>query len=99
MNALESLGNRVVTLARARAYASIVIAAFGLFYVIGLARGRGLVDGFGHVVGGDLLAFRTAGHFVFEGSGTRLYDPVFVAAYQQQVVGPTRLPGVLLFMN
>src|SRR5947209_3159919 len=99
MNALESLGNRLVTLRRIRTYATIVVLVMVVAYSYGLARRSGLIDGFGHVIGGDLLALRTAGQLVRDGSGSRLYDFALQAEYQEQAVEPEQLPGLNPFIT
>ena len=57
MQRLEDLGNRLVTRKRARAYAVIATLVTAVQYAYGLTRAKGLLDGYGHVIGGDLLAF------------------------------------------
>ena len=48
---LEVWGTRMLSLRRARAYATVAIALFVAVYLLGLATRHGLVDGFGHVIG------------------------------------------------
>ena len=48
---IEQLGNRIVTLRRARVVAAMSVAALLLTYGSGLVRRHGLIDGFGHVIG------------------------------------------------
>ena len=54
----------MLTLRRARAYALVVILIFATVYAVGILRRSGLVDGFGHVIGGDLLTPRMAARIV-----------------------------------
>ena len=45
----------MLTLQRARAHAVVVILTFAAVYAVGVLGRSGLVDRFGHVIGGDLL--------------------------------------------
>jgi hypothetical protein len=85
-----ALTDRLLTLSQARAYAVVAIALFALVYAFGVVRGHGLVDAFGHVIGGDLLTFRTAATIVREGAGDRLYDFSLQAAHERASVAPGR---------
>jgi hypothetical protein len=96
---LEPLVERLLSLRRARAYATVAIALFTLVYALGIATRRGLVDGFGHVIGGDLLSFRTAAEIVREGDGRRLYDFALQATHQQAAIAPEPLRGVIPFVS
>ena len=84
----------MLTLGRARAHAMVVILIFATVYAVGILRRRGLVDGFGHVIGSDLLASRMAGKMVLDRRGTDLYDFSLQTKYQQAALGPERLPGL-----
>src|SRR5207249_3417726 len=85
--------DRMLSLRQSRAYAVVALALFGLVYAFGLATRHGLVDGFGHVIGGDLLTFRTASDIVSAGDGARLYDFAAQAARQQAALAPERVDG------
>src|SRR5436309_2829392 len=89
----------MLTLARARAHAVVVILAFAAVYTFGLVRRDGMIDGFGHVIGGDLLAVRSAAAIVLDGRGAELYDFSVQAAYQQAAIAPQRLPGLNPFVS
>jgi hypothetical protein len=89
----------VLTLPRARANAVMVILAFGGVYALGLVRRTGVLDGFGHVIGGDLLDGRTAGLMVLARRGADLYDFAVQAVYQQAAAGTEQpLPGLIPFI-
>jgi hypothetical protein len=96
---VEHLGNRIVTLRRARAVASISLSLLIVTYGIGLARRHGLIDGFGHVIGADLLAQRVASQMTRDGHGDRLYDFDLQAQYEQAAVSPEPLPGLDPFVT
>jgi len=87
----------MLTLRRARAYALVVILIFATVYAVGILRRSGLVDGFGHVIGGDLLTPRMAARIVLDGRGAELYDFSLQGEYQQAAAGPQRLPGMIPF--
>ena len=89
----------MLTLARARAHAVVVILIFVAVYAFGLIRHDGMIDGFGHVIGGDLLSVRSAAAIVLDGRGAELYDFSVQAAYQQAAVAPQKLPGVNPFVS
>src|SRR5438132_7500471 len=89
----------MLSLRRARAYATVAIALFVAVYLLGLATRHGLVDGFGHVIGGDLLSFRTAADIVSSGDGGRLYDFGLQAARQEVALAPERVGGVNPFTS
>jgi glycosyl transferase family 87 len=95
---LDRLGTRVVTLRRASVYATITIALFALVYAFGLVRRRGLVNGFGQVIGGDFLTLRLAAQMIRDGNGARLYDFGLQAAYQAAALAPEKLPGLNPFV-
>jgi glycosyl transferase family 87 len=96
---LERLGNRIVTLRRARAVAAITVTMLTVTYGAALARRHGRIDGFGHVIGGDLLEQRVASMMVRDGRGDRLYDFELQARYEQAAVAPDPLPGLNPFMG
>jgi len=87
----------MLTLRRARAYALVVILIFATVYAVGILRRSGLVDGFGHIIGGDLLTPRMAARIVLDGRGAELYDFSLQGEYQQAAAGPQRLPGMIPF--
>jgi hypothetical protein len=60
--------------------------------------GDGLRNAFGGGLGGDFLAFYTAGHFVAHGAAERLYDSAAQLAFQERVVGGA-LDGVALWVS
>jgi hypothetical protein len=60
--------------------------------------GDGLQNAFGGALGGDFMAFYTAGHFVASGTAERLYDASAQLAFQEQVVGG-KLSGVALWVS
>lgn len=97
MHRMDAFGQRLITRRRVYGYAIIVTAVVTAFYGYGLARGKGLIDGFGHVVGGDLLTWRVAGALVRDGQGSRLYDFALQSTYQQRAVAPGHLPGLIPF--
>jgi hypothetical protein len=94
-----SVAARVLTLSQARAYAIVAIGLFALVYAVGIVRRHGLIDGFGHVIGGDLLAFSTGAIIVHEGAGDRLYDFSLQAAHQRALVAPEPLRGIIPFTS
>lgn len=99
MRRLAEWGNRIVTRRRARSYAAIVFAVFALNSAYPLTQSVGLVDGYGRVIGEDLLTLRLAAQMVLEGDGGRLYDFALQAARQQAAVEPGRLPGLNPFIT
>ena len=88
-----------MTLRRARAVAAITVTMLTLTYCAALARRHGFIDGFGHVIGGDLLEQRVATMMVRDGRGDRLYDFDLQAQYEQAAVAPDQLPGLNPFMG
>src|SRR2546428_10431586 len=89
----------MLTLRRARAHAVVVILIFAAVYAVGILRRRGLVGGFGHVIGGDLLTPRMAARIVLDGRGAELYDFSLQGECQQAAAGPQRLPGMIPFFS
>ncbi len=85
---------RVITLPLARAHAIMVILIFGAVYAFGIMHRHGLIDGFGHVIGSDLLHYRTAAQIVLDGRGADLYDFSLQYALQRSAVSPESLAGV-----
>ena len=83
----------MLTLRRARAHAVVVILIFAAVYAVGILRRRGLVDGFGHVIGGDLLTPRMAAKIVLDGRGAELYDFSLQMDYQRAALAPETIPG------
>ena len=83
----------MLTLRRARAYALVVILIFATVYAVGILRRSGLVDGFGHVIGGDLLTPRMAARIVLDGRGAELYDFSLQMDYQRAALAPETIPG------
>jgi len=96
---LENAGNRIVTLRRSRTVAAISVVLFALTYSSGLVRRHGLIDGFGHVIGADLLAQRVASQMTRDGYGDRLYDFDLQSRYEQAAVSPETLPGLDPFVT
>lgn len=60
--------------------------------------GDGLRNAFGGAVGGDFMAFYTAGHFVTHGATESLYDAGAQLAFQEQIAGG-KLSGVALWVS
>src|SRR5437773_83426 len=96
---IEHLGTRIVTLRRARAVAAISLTLLAVTYGAGLVRRHGLIDGFGHVIGSDLLAQRVASQMTRDGHGDRLYDFDLQARYEQAAVSPETIPGLDPFVT
>ena len=88
----------MLTLGRARAQAVIVVVIFAGVYAVGILRRGRLVDGFGHVIGSDLLTSRMAAGMVLDRRGTDLYDFSLQRDYQQAALEPERLPGLNPFI-
>ena len=88
----------MLTLGRARAQAVVVILMFVGVYAVGILRRGRLVDGFGHVIGTDLLTSRMAAAMVLDRRGTHLYDFSLQRDYQQAALEPERLPGLNPFI-
>ena len=76
----------MLTLRRARAYALVVILIFATVYAVGILRRSGLIDGFGHVIGGDLLTPRMAARIVLDGRGAELIE---IATYRWSLPSDT----------
>jgi hypothetical protein len=88
-----------LNLRRARAYALMVILVFGIVYGAGIARRTGMIDGFGHIIGVDLLEGRTGGLMVLDHRGADLYDVTIEADYQKTALGhPGSVPGMIPFI-
>lgn len=83
----------MITLPRARAQALVTLLIFVGVYAFGIVRHRGLVDGFGHVIGGDLLTPRMAARIILDGRGPELYDFELQMDYQQAALAPETTPG------
>jgi arabinofuranan 3-O-arabinosyltransferase len=75
--------------------ATLVVACVAVYDRVG---GRGLVNAFGGGVGGDFLAFYTAGSFVARGTPEGLSDPNAQLAFQEHVIGSS-LEGVALWVS
>jgi hypothetical protein len=60
--------------------------------------GNGLQSAFGGALGGDFMAFYTAGHFVAHGMAERLYDAAAQLAFQEQVAGG-KLSGTAIWVS
>jgi len=88
----------MLTLRRARAHAVVVILIFAIVYAVGILGRRGLIDRFGHVIGGDLLTPRMAARIVLDRRGDQLYDFSLQTAYEQAAVEPEQLPGLNPFI-
>jgi len=88
----------MLTLGRARAQAVIVVLIFAGVYAVGILRRGRLVDGFGHVIGSDLLTSRVAAGMVLDRRGADLYDFSLQRDYQQAALEPERLPGLNPFI-
>src|SRR2546428_664071 len=66
----------------------------GIVEVVRLVpRRRGLVDGCGHVIVGDLLTPRMAAKIVLDGRGAELYDFSLQMDYQRAALAPETIPG------
>ncbi len=89
---------RLLTLPLARAHAVVVIVVFAAVYAFGVAHRSGLIDGFGHFIGVDLLTMRTGGRIVLDGRGAGLYDIGLQEAYTRAELGRERLPGLSPFV-
>jgi hypothetical protein len=96
---LERVGARIVTRRRARAVSVITLFCMTATYGFGVAHRRGLVDGFGHLIGGDLLEQRIAALMTRDGHGDELYNFELQAHYEQEAVAPEPLPGLNPFMS
>ena len=83
----------MLTLRRARAHAVVVVLIFATVYAVGILGRRGLVDRFGHVIGGDLLTPRMAAKIVLDGRGAELYDFSLQMDYQRAALEPETTPG------
>ena len=83
----------MLTLPRARAHALVTVLIFAGVYAAGIWHRSGLVDGFGHVIGGDLLTPRMAARMLLDGHGARLYDFSLQMDYQQAALAPETTPG------
>jgi hypothetical protein len=60
--------------------------------------GDGLRSAFGGALGGDFMAFYTAGHLVAQGGAEQLYDAAAQLAFQEQVAGG-KLSGTALWVS
>ncbi len=94
----ESGIGRVLSFWRSRIYAALALGVFVLIYALGFATRRGLVDGFGHAIGTDLLTMRVAAEMVRDGDGDHLYDFARQAARQEAALGPGSPKGVNPFV-
>jgi hypothetical protein len=88
---------RAATPARLRGYPGMIaIASWG--YLAGCyATARGLLDGIGHVIGGDFISFYSIGKLYRLGHTEVFYDFERLYAFQRQVL--PELPTVVPFIN
>jgi hypothetical protein len=64
-----------------------------------MALGRGLLDRFGNVLGGDFLAFYTGASFFVQGRIAELYDFAAQAEFQRAVAEPHAPADLYLFVS
>ncbi|TMA24254.1 MAG: DUF2029 domain-containing protein, partial [Deltaproteobacteria bacterium] len=96
---------RVATPQRMRVYTGLMAAPMLCGLAWNYARGSGLLDGSGNVIGGDFLAFYTGARLFLAGrlaesyqAGDRFDFPAQVA-FQQELLAPQRPTGVDAFVN
>jgi hypothetical protein len=97
--------DRIATPRRMRVYAGLMAASMLCGLAWNYARGSGLLDSSGNVIGGDFLAFYTGARLFLAGRLAESYDPgaqfAFPAqmAFQRELLAPQRVTGVSAFVN
>jgi alpha-1,2-mannosyltransferase len=83
---------RLLTFKRARTYAAVLVALFVLAYAYELRVGSPPLNAAGAPLGGDYIAFHTAGRLVLNGQSALLYEHAAVSEAEDGLLGG-RLPG------
>jgi alpha-1,2-mannosyltransferase len=84
--------DRLLTFKRARTYAAVLVALFVLAYAYEVQAGSPPLNAAGAPLGGDYIAFHTAGRLVLNGQGALLYEHTAVSETEDQLLGG-RIPG------
>jgi hypothetical protein len=96
---------RIATPRRMRGYAGLMAASMLGGLAWNYARGSGMLDASGNVIGGDFLAFYTGARLFLAGRLVEAYDPgsgfAFPAqmAFQRELLAPQAATGVSAFVN
>src|SRR5713101_1980331 len=83
---------RLLTWKRARNYSLGVLFIYVFAWCLVVVTGDPPLNKSGVPIGGDFIAFYTAGSIVLSGEAAHMYDHVRVAAVQDQILGG-RAPG------
>src|SRR5438105_11195803 len=82
----------LLTWKRARAYALVLLLLYVVAWLDVLALGSPPLNSSGTPLGGDYIAFHTAGRLLLEGRASELYDHAAVSGVQDALLGG-RVPG------
>ena len=75
------------------------LVGWAIAFIVHLPSLRSLVDKNGDAVGGDFIAFYTAGRLINEGQGGRLYDLQLQQATQRQILDRPDYAGLNSYVN
>jgi alpha-1,2-mannosyltransferase len=78
---------RMLTWRRARVYALVFVGVYVVAWLYVVVNGRPPLNSSGEPIGGDYIAFHTAGRMLLGGDGPRLYDRASVEAVQDATLG------------
>jgi hypothetical protein len=96
---------RIATPQRMRVYPRLMAATMLCGFAWNYARGDGLLDASGNVIGGDFVAFYTGARMFLAGRLAESYDPgagfAFPAqmAFQRDLLAPHEFTGIYPFVN
>lgn len=90
---------RLASTERIRAYTRLMLVITLGGGAVQAALGPGLLDSFGHVIGGDFIAFFTGARFFVEGRLGELYSLESQRAFQASVTFPHVPRGIHPFIN
>src|SRR5438477_8445418 len=79
--------DRVLTWKRARTYALVLVALYVVAWVDVLLLGSPPLNSSGTPIGGDYIAFHTAGRLVLSGHAAELYDHSAVSGVEASLLG------------
>src|SRR5215831_8453559 len=89
---LSARAYRLLTFRRVCLWASLLVILYAAAYVHVLANGQPPLNASGEPIGGDYIAFHTAGRLVLLGEAAHLYDHTRVSAVQESLLQDT-VPG------
>jgi hypothetical protein len=99
MSPFERVGRGLADPSRMRVYPVMLAAVPIALWLAAAASGSGLVDGAGHVVGADFIAFYMAGAFVRDGRLASLGSFSDQSAFQHALAAPGVVTGFTPWIN